>query len=157
MSKSRPAPDLASVAGVRVAVVRARWNDAVTAALARGAIDAAHAAQAEIEQYEVDGSFELPAAVAMLARTGRFDAVVPVGCLVRGETPHFDVLAHAVSTELMRLATGERCAITFGVLTCDTMEQAQARAGGAEGNKGLEAMDAALRLVALRRRLGSDE
>ena len=133
--------------------MRSRWNDSITAALARGAIDAARAAHAEVEQHEVDGAFELPAAVAMLARTGRFDAVVPVGCIVRGETPHFDVLANAVSVELIGLSTRERCAITFGVLTCDTMEQAEARAGGVEGNKGVEAMDAALRLVALHRRV----
>lgn len=137
--------------GSHVAIVRARWNDAVTVALARGATDAALAAHATVEQHEVDGAFELPAAVAVLARSGRFDAVVPLGCLVRGDTPHFDVLAHAVAAELIGLSSRERCAITFGVLTCDTMEQATARAGGPEGNKGAEAMTAALRLVALRR------
>ena len=152
MSKSRPLAD-PELAGVRVAVVRARWNDEITAELARGAAEAARTARAEVERYEVDGAFELPAAVATLARTGRYDAVVPVGCLVRGETPHFDVLANAVSRALIGLSTGERCAITFGVLTCDTIEQARARAGGAEGNKGAEAMAAALGLVALRRRV----
>ena len=152
MSKARPASGRPIAPG-RVAVVRARWNETVTTALARGATDTARAAGAEVEQYEVDGSFELPAAVAMLARSGRFDAVVPVGCLVRGDTPHFDVLAHAVCAELITLSGRERCAITFGVLTCDTMEQATARAGGTEGNKGAEAMDAALGLVALRRRV----
>lgn len=153
MSKSRPGVGTTPPAGARVAIVRARWNDEVTAALARGARDAATAAQATVERYEVDGSFELPAAVSLLARSGRFDAVVPLGCLVRGETPHFEVLAQAVCSELIALASRERCAITFGVLTCDTMEQARARAGGAEGNKGAEAMAAALRLVALRRQV----
>lgn len=152
MSKSRPASGR-PVAPGRVAVVRARWNETVTSALARGATDTARAAGAEVEQYEVDGSFELPAAVGMLARSGRFAAVVPVGCLVRGDTPHFDVLAHAVCAELITLSGRESCAITFGILTCDTMEQATARAGGTEGNKGAEAMDAALGLVALRRQL----
>jgi 6,7-dimethyl-8-ribityllumazine synthase len=137
----------------RVAIVRARWNDDVTSALARGATAAAHEAHATAEHYEVDGSFELPAAVALLARSGRFDAVVPLGCLVRGDTPHFDVLANAVCAELVALSTSQPCAITFGVLTCDTMEQATARAGGSEGNKGAEAMAAALRLVALRRQV----
>ncbi|HEY8648600.1 MAG TPA: 6,7-dimethyl-8-ribityllumazine synthase [Candidatus Limnocylindria bacterium] len=152
MSKSRPAGTEAVVPG-RVAVVRARWNDAVTAALALGARESAQAAGAEVEEFEVDGAFELPAAAALLARSGRFAAVVPIGCLVRGETPHFEVLAHAVSAELIALSTRESCAISFGVLTCDTMEQATARAGGSEGNKGAEAMAAALGLVALRRQV----
>ena len=157
MSKSPPSGAVARPPGTHVAIVRARWNDAVTGALARGATGAAIAARATVEQHEVDGAFELPAAVAMLARSGRFDAIVPVGCLVRGDTPHFDVLAHAVAAELIGLASREGCAITFGVLTCDTMEQAVARAGGAEGNKGAEAMTAALRLVELRRHVeGSD-
>lgn len=153
MSKSPPGGAITPVPGTHVAIVRARWNDTVTVALARGATEAALAAHATVEQHEVDGAFELPAAVAVLARSGRFDAVVPLGCLVRGDTPHFDVLAHAVAVELIGLSSLERCAITFGVLTCDTMEQATARAGGAEGNKGAEAMTAALRLVALRRRV----
>jgi len=157
MSKSPPSGTVMPAGVTRVAIVRARWNDAVTVALARGAADAARAAHATVEQHEVDGAFELPAAVALLARSGRFDAVVPLGCLVRGDTPHFDVLAHAVCAELIGLASRERCAISFGVLTCDTIEQAEARAGGAEGNKGGEAMTAALRLVALRRQIeGAD-
>ncbi len=155
MSKSRPAGIAASAPG-RVAVVRARWNDAVTAALARGAVETARAAGAAVEEFEVDGAFELPAAVARLARTGRFAAVVPIGCLVRGETPHFEVLARAVSTELIALSTREDCAISFGVLTCETMAQATARAGGSEGNKGAEAMAAALGLVALRRQIAPE-
>lgn len=154
MSKTRPVSGAAVVPG-RVAVVRARWNDAITAALARGAVETARAAGAEIEEHEVDGAFELPAAVALLARSGRFVAVVPVGCLIRGETPHFDVLARAVSAELIALSTRESCAITFGVLTCDSVEQATARAGGSEGNKGAEAMAAALGLVALRRQVAA--
>lgn len=153
MSKSPPRGAVTGAPGTHVAIVRARWNDAVTGALARGATDAAVAAGATVEQHEVDGAFELPAAVAMLARSGGFDAIVPVGCLVRGDTPHFDVLAHAVAAELIGLSSREDCAITFGVLTCDTMEQAIARAGGAEGNKGAEAMSAALRLVELRRQV----
>lgn len=152
MSKSRPAVG-DQVRADRVAVVRARWNEAITAALAQGAAEAARAAGAQVEEFSVDGSFELPAAVATLARSGRFAAVVPVGCLVRGETPHFEVLANAVCAELIALSVRERCAITFGVLTCDTMEQAAARAGGTEGNKGAEAMAAALGLVALRRQV----
>lgn len=139
----------------RVAIVRARWNEEVTLALERGAIERAAASGAATDLFEVAGSFELPAAVALLCDTGRYDAVVPIGCLVRGDTPHFEVLAHAVAGALADLSTTYPVAIPFGVLTCDTMEQAVARAGGAEGNKGADAMDAALALVALRQAVSS--
>lgn len=139
--------------GARVAVVRARWNEDITLALERGAIARATAAGASVDLFEVAGSFELPAAVALLADSGRYDAVVPIGCLVRGETPHFDVLAHSVAKGLMDLTLTYPTAIPFGVLTCDSIEQAQERAGGAEGNKGEEWMDAALEMVTLRQTL----
>ena len=141
--------------GARVAIVRARWNEDVTLALERGATLRAAAGGAALDIFEVAGSFELPAAVALLAESGRYDAIVPIGCLVRGDTPHFDVLAHAVAHGLMELSTAYPIAIPFGVLTCDTMDQALARAGGSEGNKGEEFMDAALEMVALRQTLAS--
>lgn len=149
------APLTAKASGARVAIVRARWNEDVTLALERGAVLRAASARATVESFEVAGSFELPAAVAMLAATGRYDAVVPIGCLVRGDTPHFDVLANAVARGLLELSITYPVAIPFGVLTCDTIAQAQERAGGSEGNKGAEAMDAALALVALRQALAS--
>jgi 6,7-dimethyl-8-ribityllumazine synthase len=134
---------------VRVAIVRARWNDEITRALARGALEAALAAGAKVEEFEVAGSFELPPAVAMLARSRRFDAVVPLGCLIRGETAHFDVLAHAVARSLAELAlSASPVAIPFGVLTCETVDQARARSSP-EHNVGAEAMEAALELVSL--------
>ena len=129
--------------------MRARWNDEITRALAQGAVQAALAEEAKVEEFEVAGSFELPPAVAMLARTGRFDAVVPLGCLIRGETPHFDVLAQAVARSLAELAASLSVAIPFGVLTCETIEQARARSSP-EHNVGAEAMEAALELVSLR-------
>src|SRR5256885_16799751 len=154
-TKTRAAP--ANVgAGARVAVVRARWNEAVPLALERGAIDRATASGAALDLFEVAGSFELPAAVAMLADTGRYAAIVPIGCLIRGETAHFDVLAHAVTRGLMDLAISYPIAITFAVLTVESVEQAMARAGGSVGNVGAEAMDAALELVALRQALAGE-
>jgi 6,7-dimethyl-8-ribityllumazine synthase len=135
--------------GARVAIVRARWNDEITRALAQGAVGAALAQGAKVEEFEVAGSFELPAAVAMIARSGRFDAVVPLGCLIRGETAHFDVLAHAVARSLAELAASLLVAIPFGVLTCETIGQARARSSP-EHNVGAEAMEAALELVSLR-------
>jgi 6,7-dimethyl-8-ribityllumazine synthase len=141
--------------GARVAIVRARWNDEITRALARGAVQAALAESAKVEEFDVAGSFELPPAVAMLARSGRFDAVVPLGCLIRGETAHFDVLANAVARSLAELAISALpVAISFGVLTCETIEQARARSSP-EHNVGAEAMEAALELVSLRHAMAS--
>lgn len=139
-----------------MAIVVASWNAEITDRLAAGAVEAAERAGAKVERFEVAGAFELPAAVALLGDTGRYDAVVPIGCLIKGETPHFQILADAVASGLMQLSLAYPTAIPFGVLTCDTMEQAVARAGGAEGNKGTEFMDAALEMVALRQAVSSE-
>ena len=147
------APARARKIAARIAIVRARWNEGITRKLEEGAVKAAAAAGARADLFTVAGSFELPAAVALLAETGTYDAVIPLGCLIRGETPHFDVLAHAVARALSELAITYPVAIPFGVLTCDTAAQARARAGGRQGNKGAEAVDAALELVALRQSL----
>ena len=151
--KTRAVRHTAAGRGARVAIVRARWNEEVTLALERGAIERATESGATIDLFEVAGSFELPAAVALLADTGRYDAVVPIGCVIRGETPHFEYIAQSVSKGLMDLALTYPTAIPFGVLTCDSIDQARERAGGAEGNKGEEFMDAALEMVALRQAL----
>lgn len=134
-------------------MIAARFNSAVTDRLLEAAVATLQDAGATHETFRVAGSFELPAATRALARTGRFDAVVPLGCLIRGETPHFEVLADAVGDGLMRVSLEADAAIVFGVLTCDTMAQALDRAGGADGNKGAETAEAALELVALRQAL----
>jgi len=154
MGKSSPG-GITKVSGSRVAIVRARWNDDITRALEAGALERAQATGASVDRFEVPGSFELAPAVATLVGTGRYEAVVPIGCLLRGETPHFEVLAHAVARALASLAVSTEVAIPFGVLTCDTAEQAWARAGGTEGNKGAEAMDAALELVGFRQAIAA--
>jgi len=138
-----------------VALVVARWNREITDVLAAGAERTAHDAGLTVERFGVAGAFELPAAVGILAATGRYEAIVPIGCLIRGETPHFDVLSRAVATGLMELSLKYPCAIPFGVLTCDTFEQARQRAGGSQGNKGEEAMEAAFDLLALRHMVAS--
>jgi 6,7-dimethyl-8-ribityllumazine synthase len=142
--------------GARVAIVRARWNEEITLALERGATGRATDSGATVDLFEVAGSFELPAAVALLADTGRYDAVVPIGCIIRGETPHFEYIAQSVAKGLMDLTLTYPIAIPFGVLTCDSIDQARERAGGAEGNKGAESMDAALEMVALRQALARE-
>lgn len=136
-----------------VAIVVARWNREITDVLAAGAERTAKEAGMSVERFGVAGAFELPAAVALLADSGRFDAIVPIGCLIRGETPHFDVLARAVASGLMELSLTYPCAIPFGVLTCDTFEQARQRAGGSHGNKGEEFMEATFDLLAVRSQL----
>lgn len=141
--------------GARIALVVANWNAEITDALAEGALRVAREAGARVDRHDVPGSFELPAAVALLAETARYDAVVPVGCLIRGKTAHFEVLAHAVTRELVQMSVLYPVAIPFGVLTCDTIAQARARAGGPEGNQGAETMEAALAMVGLRQRIES--
>src|SRR5919204_1190904 len=153
--KKTPAVSKNATRGARVAIVRARWNEDVTIALERAALERATANRAVVDIFEVAGSFELPAATAMLADTGRYDAIVPIGCLIRGDTPHFDFLAHAIARAIAELSITYPVAIPFGVLTCDTIDQAMARAGGSEGNKGVEFMDAALEMVALRQAIAS--
>lgn len=132
-----------------VAVIAARFNERVTDRLLAGAVGALQDAGVTHETFRVSGSFELSAAARAAARTRRFDAIVPLGCLIRGETPHFEFIAGAVASGLMRLSLEETVPIVFGVLTCDTVAQALDRAGGAEGNKGAEAAQAALEMIAL--------
>jgi len=102
-----------------------------------------------LDERWVPGAFELPLAALALARTGRYAAVLALGAVVRGQTPHFDYVCDIAASGLARvsLETGVPC--TFGILTCDTYEQAEARAGGAVGNKGEEAADAAVAMVNL--------
>lgn len=151
--KTRAVTRGARATGARVALVRARWNEDITRALESGAAERAAASGARVDRYEVAGSFELPAAVALLAESGRYDVVVPLGCLIRGETPHFEVLSNAVARGLMECSLAYPTAMAFGVLTCDTIAQARARAGGTQGHAGTEAMDAALEMLALRQSL----
>lgn len=131
-------------------MVVASWNAEITERLADAAIETGKRAGASIDRFSVAGAFELPAAVALLGDTGRYDAVVPIGCLIKGETPHFQILAEAVASGLMQLSLAYPTAIPFGVITCDTAAQARARSGGRKGNKGAEFMEAALEMIALR-------
>ncbi len=147
-SAGRPRTSAAR-ARAHVAIVAASWNERVVDRLLAGAVDTLKHAGATHETFRVPGCFELPATARRLSRTRRFDAIIPLGCLIRGDTPHFHYLAEAVANGLMRLSLEEDVPIVFGVLTCDTEAQALHRAGGAEGNKGAEAAEGALELVAL--------
>jgi 6,7-dimethyl-8-ribityllumazine synthase len=145
-----------SGAGRRVVIVAARFNEHVTQKLVDGATEAClkHGARLEdVDVIWVPGAWELPPAVARALQTERYDAVVAVGAVVRGETPHFDVVAGESSRGLALLQGEFGVPIGLGVLTCDTMEQAEARAGGAHGNKGWDAAVAALEMTDLFGRL----
>jgi 6,7-dimethyl-8-ribityllumazine synthase len=142
--------------GLKVALVASRFNDIVTAKLVEGALDGLvrHGADPkDLTLVRVPGAFELPQAVAKIAAQGNHDAVVALGCLIRGETPHFDLLAAEAAKGLSHAAVASGRPVIFGVLTCDTMEQAIERAGGKAGNKGWDAALAAIEMVSLYRRL----
>lgn len=137
--------------GVRIAVLCARWNPTATDGLLSSCLAALerHGARAaDVAVIRVPGAFELPAAARTLIAGRRFDAVIALGAIVRGETTHHDVLGHAVSTALAQLSADSGIPIGFGLLTCDTMEQARVRCG-----KGAEAAEAAIEMATLRRRL----
>lgn len=136
--------------GPRVAVVVSRYNASITDRLLDGARNtfAVQCPGCELEVIPAPGSFELPALALAAANTDRFDGVVALGCLIRGETSHDRVIADAVAHGLVQVNIATGVPVTFGVLTVDTPEQAQARAGGDQGNKGADAMTALLETIA---------
>jgi 6,7-dimethyl-8-ribityllumazine synthase len=158
----RPAEQHAALTpadGARVALVVARFNAAITDRLADGAaaaLRAAGAAAEDVERFAVPGAYELPQAARCAAETGRFEAIVCLGCLVRGATPHFDYISAATAHAIQQAAGETGVPIAFGVLTTDTWAQAEERAGEGPDNKGWEAAAAALEMAALFRRLRAD-
>lgn len=131
--------------GLRVAIVASAYHADVTGALRDGAVSAlkARGGSGQIEE-SAPGAFELPMVAQALAARGDVDAVVALGCVLTGETSHDRYICDAVAHGLMQVALRAGIPVTFGVLTCVTIEQARARSGGAKGNKGGEAMDAAI-------------
>lgn len=146
-----------NVSDFNIAVVVSEWNEEVTFALRDGAIDTLKKegiAESNIKVYTVPGSFELPTAADMiLSDNETIDAVICLGCVIQGETRHFDFICDAVANGIMRVSLDYGVPVTFGVLTCNTMEQALARSGGAHGNKGVEAAATCLKMIQLQRKL----
>ncbi|GIW05239.1 MAG: 6,7-dimethyl-8-ribityllumazine synthase [Dehalococcoidia bacterium] len=143
-------------AGLRIAIAVARFNELVTTALlagARSGLERHGVNPDDIDIAWVPGSFELPLVADRLARTERYDAIICLGAVVRGETAHFDYVAGGAATGIGRVALESGRPIIFGVLTVDTLEQALARAGGHAGNKGYEAATTAIEMVNLLRAL----
>jgi 6,7-dimethyl-8-ribityllumazine synthase len=150
---------LPDAGGLRFALVVARFNSEVTARLRDGALEAlavAGAAPDALETFEVPGAFEIPFAARAVSATGRFDAIVCLGCLIRGDTPHFDVIASAVAHGILAAAGETGVPMSFGVLTTNTVEQALERAAMDRTNKGWEAAIAAVDMARLVRRLARE-
>jgi 6,7-dimethyl-8-ribityllumazine synthase len=146
-----PAP-LADASPFRFAIVVSRFNEAITGRLrdaASAALEEAGAAQVQV--FLVPGAFEIPQAARAAAESGRFDSVVCLGCIIRGETPHFEYIASAVAHGIMTAAGDTGLPMAFGVLTADTVAQAEARSGPGPDNKGREAAAAAIEMAALYR------
>jgi 6,7-dimethyl-8-ribityllumazine synthase len=147
-----------SAAGMKFAIVVARWNAVITERLLDGALDAllrSGAKRGEIEVVRVPGAWEVPAAARTLANqgAGRVDAIITLGCLLRGETAHYEAIYNEVARGIGQSQQETGIPHSFGVLTCETLEQALNRAGIKAGNKGFEAALAAIEMVSLRRKL----
>jgi 6,7-dimethyl-8-ribityllumazine synthase len=143
-------------AGRKIAVAVSRFNETVTQKLVDGALEALTRHRVPIDDIDVvwvPGAWELGVAVRRLLSMDRYDAVVAVGAVIRGETPHFDYVAGECARSLQQASAEFETPVALGVLTCDTIEQALARAGGDHGNKGWDAAMAALEMVDLLDRL----
>jgi 6,7-dimethyl-8-ribityllumazine synthase len=145
-----------SAAAMKFAIVVARWNAVITERLLEGALDAllrSGAERSEIEVIRVPGAWEIPAAARTVANVGRVDAIVTLGCLLRGETAHYEAIYNEVARGIGQSQQETGIPHSFGVLTCETLEQALNRAGIKAGNKGFEAAAAAIEMVSLRHKL----
>ena len=142
--------------GIRIAIVASRFHEAIVERLLDGAVRffrQAGVADGDLRVERVPGAWEIPAALELLAKGGGFDAMVALGTLVRGETLHFQLIAEQCAHGIAEVSRRRGVPVAFGVLTCETMEQAWARAGGAAGHQGEEAAAAALEMAVLRRKL----
>lgn len=146
------------VRDARFCILAARFNDQIVENLVRGAVDALvrhGATETAIDIVRVPGAFELPLAARRVAGTKKYDALVALGVVIRGATPHFDIVCNECAAGLSRVSADLSVPIGFGVLTCDTVDQALDRAGGKQGNKGTDAALAAVEMVNLMRQIGA--
>jgi 6,7-dimethyl-8-ribityllumazine synthase len=138
--------------GCRFAIVASRWNDFISSRLVEGALDAFERLGADeklVEVYRVPGSFEIPLLALKLAGSGRFDAIVCIGTIIRGQTPHFEYIANEVARGIAHAGLETGVPVVFGMVTADTLDQAIDRAGVKLGNKGFEAATSAVELASL--------
>ena len=151
---------LLNAEGFRFAIVASRWNDFLTSKLVEGALDALErlgANEEAVEIFKVPGSYELPLTALKVAQSGRFDAVIGIGTVIRGETAHFDFVAGEAAKGLAQASMQTGVPVLFGVVTTDTLEQAINRAGVKSGNKGFEVAMAAVEIVNLHREMDGGE
>lgn len=147
-----------SARGLRVGIVAARFNDFIVDRLVDAAVGTLleHGAEpADLLIARVPGAYEIPVTVKKLAESKRYDAIVALACVIRGATPHFDYVAGEASRGLAQVSLDQELALGFGVLTCDTLEQAIERAGSKSGNKGADAALTAIRMASVLRQLES--
>jgi 6,7-dimethyl-8-ribityllumazine synthase len=143
--------------GLKFGIVVSRFNGLVTEQLLQGAQDALRrhgAKDADVDVFRCPGTFELPSLLRRVARSGRYDAVIALGAVIRGGTPHFEYVAAEATKGVGVVAMEADCAVTMGILTCDTLEQALERAGVKAGNKGAEAAAAAIEQANVLREAG---
>lgn len=148
--------ELPSARGLRFGIVAAEWNEEVTESLQQGACETLEelgALYSSIRKEKVPGSYELPSGAQLLLDGEELDAVICLGSLIRGETAHFDFIAQAVSQGIKDVSLRYHTPTIFGVLTDENMQQARDRAGGAHGNKGVEAAISAVRMASLKKRM----
>jgi 6,7-dimethyl-8-ribityllumazine synthase len=149
--------DLTAV-GLKFAIVVARWNAVITDRLLEGALDAlmrSGAARANIDVVRVPGAWEIPGAARIIANEGKVNAIITLGCLLRGETAHYEAIYNEVARGIGQSQQETGIPHSFGVLTCETLEQALDRAGIKAGNKGFEAAIAAIEMVSLKKKIQS--
>lgn len=147
-----------SAANMRFAIVTTRWNTVITDRLLQGSLDAllrSGAVKADVEIVRVPGAWEIPSAARTLAESGNFDAIITLGCLLRGETAHYEAIYNEVARGIGQSQQETGIPHAFGVLTCETLEQALDRAGLKAGNKGFEAAIAAIEMVSIQRKLAT--
>jgi 6,7-dimethyl-8-ribityllumazine synthase len=138
--------------GFRFAIVASRWNEFITGRLVEGALDALErlgAKESSVSVYRVPGAFEIPLLALRLAQSRKFDAIICVGTIIRGQTPHFDYIANEVTRGISQAALESGLPVVFGIVTADTVDQAIDRAGVKLGNKGFEAGMTAVELANL--------
>ena len=147
-----------SASNMRFAIVTTRWNTVITDRLLQGSLDALHrsgATKTDIEIVRVPGAWEVPSAARTLAESKKFDAIITLGCLLRGETAHYEAIYNEVARGIGQSQQETGVPHAFGVLTCETLEQALDRAGLKAGNKGFEAATAAIEMVSIQRKLAA--
>lgn len=146
-----------SAKGLRVGVVVSRFNDFISNKLLEGAVDTllrSGASDGDIEVVKVPGSFEIPVIAQAMAAKGRYDAIICLGTIIRGSTPHFDYIASEVAKGIARISLDAGLPIAFGIITADNIEQAIERAGTKSGNKGRDAALSAIEMANLFKELG---